>query len=124
MRNGYDLNYYNGNDLVYPKSPVKPYLMSGANSEEVLSYAKALAIYENALPEYRALARVYQNQSNLRIEELKVRMREDYELTQRQFDVLWSKAWEDGHACGLSEVIYHFDELYELASEFMQAPNV
>ena len=116
----YDLDYYNGRDLVYPKSPIKPRLSPKADSEEARNYASALAAYERAMIVYREQADEYRVQSNQRLAELRDRLRDDYDLTQAQFDLLWHKAWEDGHASGLHEVLYHFEDLYELAAKFAE----
>jgi len=31
-------------------------------------------------------------------------------------DKLWQKAWERGHACGLQEVRWEYEDLHELVS--------
>ena len=117
----YDFDYYDRRDLVYPKSPTKPRLSQNANSEEARTYANELATYEHAMAFYRYQVDEYRAQSNQRIAELRDRVRDDYNLTQAQFDLLWHKAWEDGHSCGLHEVLYHFDDLYDFVKDFVAA---
>lgn len=116
----YDLDYYGGRDLVYPKTPIKPRLDPKANSDAALTYAQDLAVYEKEMVTYRELTGEYCRLSNQRLDELRDRLRDDYDLTQAQFDLLWHKAWEDGHASGLHEVLYHFEDLYELAAKFAE----
>ena len=116
----YDIDYYSGRDLVYPKTPIKPRLDPKANSDAALTYARDLAVYEKAMVTYRELDAEYRRQTNQRLEELRNRLRDDYDLMQAQFDLLWHKAWEDGHASSLHEVLYHFEELYDLAAKFAE----
>lgn len=116
----YDLDYYNGKDLTYPASPKKPLLAKDATAAQVREYADRLEVYEAEMVQYREKRDEYNTQSNLRLEELRDRVRNDYDLSQAQFDLLWNRAWEDGHAYGLHDVIYHFEELYDLAAKFAE----
>lgn len=115
----YDFDYYSGRDLTYPKSPKKPWLNSrNPSADDAIDYAKALKQYEQAMVGYRELANAYNDQMNKRMKEFQDRLRDECDLSQAQFNLLWAKAWEDGHSAGLNEVFYHFEELYELATEF------
>jgi hypothetical protein len=118
MQMKYDYDYYSGKDLLYPAKPAKPHLKVGATSAEVREYANELERYEAALVEYNEHRDWYNSQTNLRLKELQDKLRDDYDITQAQFNVLWLRAWEDGHAHGLSEVVNHFDVYYDMASEF------
>ncbi len=73
----YDLDYYGGRDLQYPKTPVKPRLDPKANSDEAMSYARALAMYEKAMTIYREQAQEYGRLCGLRLAEHQDRLRDD-----------------------------------------------
>jgi hypothetical protein len=45
----------------------------------------------------------------------------DYGLCQQEFDVIWEKAWEDGHSAGLSEVYCHFGSLFDFVHKYMKS---
>lgn len=55
---------------------------------------------------YNEVAREYEK-------EIKQSLAEEYDLNEAEVDVIWGKAWEDGHDCGIRNVISHF---YDLAS--------
>jgi hypothetical protein len=114
----YDLDYFGGKDLVYPKTPIKPRLDPKADSTTAMAYARDLAVYESAMISYRELKQEYSRLCGQRQLELQDRLRDDYDLAQAQFDLLWNKAWEDGHSNGLHSVVYYFEEFYELATKF------
>jgi len=114
----YDLKYYDGSDLVYPKTPVKPRLDPKADSDAAMTYARALAVYEKEMETYRELAQEYSRLGGQRLQELQDRLRDDYDITEAQMHLLWARAWEDGHAEGLHRVVVIFDDLYEIASQF------
>ena len=117
----YDYNYFSGNDLTYPVRPRKPVLQANATSADALVYANELAAYEAAMVDYNAARESYNVASGARMLEFKARVKSDYRLNDAEFDVLWSRAWEDGHAYGLSEVISHFDDYYDMAMAFVKA---
>lgn len=49
-------------------------------------------------------------------------LRDDHpELTDKQFDIIYSKAYEDGHSAGCDEVGLHFQDLYYFCMKFIQA---
>ena len=114
----YDFDYYSGTDLHYPIKPIKPSLGRNPNSFEARAYADALEDYERLLEGYQEDKSYYNVQLNLRVAELKNYLIDDYGITQAQMNVLWSRAWDDGHSAGLSEVVSYFDKFYSMASEF------
>jgi hypothetical protein len=116
--NAYDFDYYGGMDIVYPTKPVKPVLGRNADSVEAMAWAEALAEYESELKSYKEDCAVYGQEAGHRLKELQERLRDDYNLTEAQFFVLWHRAWEHGHSAGLSEVYHYFNEFYELVTEF------
>ena len=49
-------------------------------------------------------------------------LRADYpELTDKQFGVIYDKAYEDGHSAGYDEVGLHFQDLYYFCMNFAKA---
>lgn len=49
------------------------------------------------------------------VESLRRRLEDEYETqTHPKRDLLWSKAWEHGHACGEAEVAHWYSEFAEL----------
>ena len=49
-------------------------------------------------------------------------LRDDYpELTDKQFGVIYDKAYEDGHSAGYDEVGLHFQDLYYFCMNFVKA---
>jgi hypothetical protein len=114
----YDFDYYDGKDIVYPTKPTKPRMSSAPTAAEARSYADELEAYTDAMVRYKEDCAVYGQEAGDRLKELQDRLRDDYDLAQAQFDLLWGKAYEDGHGSGLYDVVYHFDELYDVASQF------
>ena len=49
-------------------------------------------------------------------------LRADYpELTDKQFGIIYDKAYEDGHSAGYDEVGLHFQDLYYFCMNFVKA---
>jgi hypothetical protein len=114
----YDFDYYSGKDLLYPIKPTKPTLGRNPNAIEARAWAEALEEYERELESYTENRNWYNSQINSRQNELCKQIRDDYDITEAQFAVIWRQAWEDGHHAGLSEVVIYFDRYYEMATEF------
>jgi hypothetical protein len=114
----YDYDYFSGKDLHYPVKPTKPRMGSTPTAAEARAYADNLEVYEAEMTDYTENKDWYNRQTNLRMIELHDRIRDDYDITEAQFNVLWRRAWEDGHSESLRRVVEIFDELYEMASEF------
>ena len=91
---------------------------STPTAAEARIYADQLEVYEAEMTDYNEYKVWYSNQTHLRMKELHDRIRDDYDITEAQFNVLWHRAWEDGHSESLRRVVEIFDELYEMASEF------
>jgi hypothetical protein len=53
------------------------------------------------------------------VEHFETKCREYFsELSPAQFDLCWSKAWEDGHSAGYDEVASYLEEYVEFCQEF------
>lgn len=114
----YDFDYYSGLDIRYPNKPTKPRLDKNAAPAAVRSYADELEQYERDIEKYRAELEHYNTSKHQRDALFRARLRDDYDITEAQFDVLWHQAWEHGHAAGLREVYNYFDDFYEMAAAF------
>jgi len=114
----YDFDYYSGTDLRYPTKPIKPSLGRNPKSFEARAYADDLEDYERQLEGYQEDKSYYNDRLNLRLAELKTHLIGEYGITEVQMNVLWGRAWDDGHSAGLSEVVSYFDKFYSMASEF------
>jgi hypothetical protein len=114
----YDFDYYSGKNLYCPTKPVKPTLGRNPSAIEARAWADAMEEYESEFEVYLEDLDHYNRSINNRVCELKTRLRDDYDITDSQLGVLWSKAWEDGHDEGLRRVVDIFNELYDIASQF------
>ena len=114
----YDFDYYAGRDLQYPSKPAKPKLDRDHTPAAARNYADDLEQYDRDLENYNSNLNYYKGQHNLRLKEFQDRLRDDYDITQAQFNVIWLHAWDHGHSSGLHEVYHYFDDFYEMASEF------
>jgi hypothetical protein len=115
----YDFDYYTGNDLIWPKRPIKPTLIGrNPSPTELRVYADDLEVYQAEMVGYNEDLSFYKQTLNIRRLELQTKLRNDYDITESQMFILWNKAYEDGHSEGLNRVVALFDEYYDLASEF------
>lgn len=114
----YDLHYYGAHDLLSPMQPTKPQLGRNPSSHDARAFADDLEAYERDLENYKDDLTYYREQKTARLNELKNRLRDDYDISDAQRDVLWRQAWEDGHSESLQRVVDLFESLYEMAAEF------
>lgn len=114
----YDFDYYSGIDLKYPVRLRKPRLPVTETAEAHRAYADELEQYEKYNAQRKQDLIDYKKASSDRMTEFMNKLRDDYDLSQGQFDVLWNHAWEHGHSAGLHEVYHYFDEFYDMATEF------
>jgi hypothetical protein len=114
----YDYDYFRDEDLLYPNKPHKPVLGRNPSAIDARAYADAMEEYERELEAYKEDRNWYDSQMRHRQQELMDRLRDDHDVSEAQFDLLWNKAWEDGHSEGLQSVVFRFEELYEIASKF------
>lgn len=114
----YDFDYFSGKDLRYPMKPKKPKLDKDHTPAAARSYADDLEQYEKEIENYNDELSYCRSRKAARLKEFQDKLRDDYDITEAQFFVIWHKAWEEGHGSGLSEVYHYFDEFYELATEF------
>lgn len=113
--------YYAGRDLKYPTKPKRPTTWANANSKELREYADRLEVYEKAMETFNSEMADYKAVIQARKSELVNDLAKEYGLTYTQAQILFIKAWEDGHSSGIEQVIDIFDELYDLVHRFNQA---
>lgn len=46
---------------------------------------------------------------------------DDYGFTQAQAEMIFSRAWDEGHSWGFNEVRTHFEDLADFVNDFMKA---
>lgn len=114
----YDFDYYSGADLKYPSKPTKPTLGRNPTAVDARAFADALEEYERAIESYKEDKSYYKHCVNARMREFHEKLMKDYGLCQQEFDIIWNKAWEDGHSYGLSEVYSHFNSLFDFVIEY------
>lgn len=117
----YDFDYYSGHDLKYPSKPTKPTLGRNPTAVDARAFADALEEFEREYKGYLEDKSYYNSMVSARMNEFQVKLMNDYGLCQQEFDVIWEKAWEDGHSAGLSEVYWHFDSLFDFVHKYMKS---
>lgn len=109
----YDFEYYSGKHLSYPTRPTKPTISRNPSAIEARAWADALEEYERELKSYDEDLSWYRSESSRLHTEFMDKLKKDYDLSDKPFDLIWSKAWERGHSAGLHEVYHEFDDLFE-----------
>jgi hypothetical protein len=115
-----DFDYYSGRDLTYPVRPKRPTLAPKHTSQDARDYADAMEHYEAALVNYHAEISDYNAKTQAREQELKDTLGCDYDINDKQFNLLWNFAWEAGHSEGLQRVVAVFNEYYDLVDQFVK----
>lgn len=114
----YDFEYYSGKHLKYPSKPTKPTISRNPSANEARAWADALEEYEREMKSYDEDLSWYRSESRRLQNEFMDRLKKDYGLSDKAFDLVWSKAWERGHSAGLHEVYHEFDDLCEFLYEW------
>jgi len=113
-----DYEQYKNTDP-YPDRPAKPVLPSSkvkpATPSEYRAYAAQLEEYEKAMVEFRAALAVWNKKQGGLEDQFKVdALREAGLEGHPKADIVYRKAWEHGHASGLSDVVYWLQEFAEV----------
>lgn len=117
-----ELMYFKGADLEYPKSPKKPYAPLTGSSEAHFKYATELKSYEEAEKIYKEERAEYYKVMGQRNEEMLERVRAEYpELTDKQFDIAYHKAYEDGHSSGIESVLSELEDIVDFYQQMEAA---
>lgn len=117
-----EIVYYEGSGLVYPTRPVKPVIENKDSPTSIRKYADDLEVYTSERAKYDEDLKNHRLTKFKRCQELAEDLAVEYGISQNKANVLFDKAWEDGHSSGVQEVIRVFDELYDIADKFSTTP--
>lgn len=122
-----DYSYYEMKDVDYPIKPRKPALPCDKDGPEAFrEYATKLEEWESLLEEYKEKRSSIQKLETERTQEFKEELFSLYAFagTSREaFEIIFQKAWEDGHSDGLHSVTHHVDELCEFVYDIFKIVN-
>lgn len=116
--NNYDFDHYSGAHLISPKKPTKPTLERNPSAIEARAFADALEEYEREFKGYEEDKRWYQSQKSALMQDFKDKLKKDYALSDEEFDIIWSEAYDRGHSRGLEGVYSHFDSVHDFAERY------
>lgn len=114
----YDFDLYSGAHLITPTKPRKPTIGRNPSYIEARAFADALEEYEREFKGYEEDKRWYLSERSRLDTEFRGKLKKDYGLSDEEFDVLWSEAYEQGHSGGIREMYNHFDRLYEFVLKY------
>jgi len=102
-----------------PNKPIKPTLLTGANSEDIRRYADRFEIYEKEMAEFE-VKKIELNKKKAEIEhEIKALITHESGLSDIPMQYrtkVWTVAWDAGHSDGYYEVyqwLCRFVEIFE-----------
>jgi hypothetical protein len=64
--------------------------------------------------EWKAQVKEYSEEAAKLVINFRAALERVYPVSGEKADMLWNKAWEQGHANGWSEILWWYDDLYEL----------
>lgn len=108
----------------YPKAPTKPSLPTKHTSSQVEQYAKEMKQYEELHEQWREERNTIDDFNKKIDDRVYVFMIEESgadKFTPKQQAILYTKAWQDGHSYGYSEVLLYLQELVDLVDQFNEA---
>lgn len=110
----------------YPDRPVKPKaLPSDATPAQLRAHADALEAHEKAMESYQSAEAAYRVKQAFIQNIWDEKLRTEYEhLPNAVYEILYSRAYEDGHSAGWDEVrnyMIGYDELYKSLKAAEQA---
>lgn len=114
----YDFDYYSGKYLKSPVKPKKPSLERNPTALDARAYADAMEEYERELEGYKEDFTFYQRSAGALLEELENRLKIEYGISDLQFNLIWSEAYDRKHSYGLEDVYHEFDSLFEFANTY------
>ena len=115
------IDYYNGVDLEFPIRPSKPGAFDRNDPQSLRDFADRMEVYNERKDSYTRDLAAYRAKVRDRRDDLKEDLGTSFDLTASQTEVVFAKAWEDGHSGGVSEVINLFGELVDLVEAFNNA---
>ena len=122
-----DFSYYELEDVSYPVRPRKPKIPFINDSPEAFrEYATKLEEWESLSAEYESALKDIQKIRVERMQEFKEELFSLYAyagISRETFDVIFEKAWEDGHSDGLYRVEDCVDELCGFVEDIIKSVN-
>lgn len=122
-----DYSYYELEDVIYPAQPRKPAIpYNKVDPEAFREYATKLEEWESLSAEYESKRKSIQKLRAERMREFKEELFSlcAYAGTSREtFDVIYQKAWDDGHSDGLYSVAERVDELCGFVYDIIKSVN-
>lgn len=120
-----DYSYYELEDVDYPVRPGKPKIPTAKDGPEAFrEYATKLEKWESLSAEYESKLKDIQKLRVERMQEFKeelYRMYAPAELSEKVFEIILEKAWEDSSSNGLHSVVDSVDELCDFAYEIIKS---
>lgn len=103
------------NKTEFPTRPTKPRLVSNATAAQARAYADALDLYEHTERVYRAGVTAYRKAENEAVARFEEALADEFGLTNHpKRNKVWNMAWENGHSCGLTEVLGYYEDYADL----------
>jgi hypothetical protein len=81
------------------------------------------AVETSSKERYRNARKEYNDKVNELEDELKELVRDDFGMAKEVFDILWNKAYEQGHSEGYECVISEAEELYDFVNDIVNAAS-
>lgn len=114
----YDFDYYSGSHLKVPVKLTKPTLGRNPTAIDARAFADALEEYEREYKAYKENMTFYELSRSSLIEEFKLKLINDYELSQIGFDVIWGNANDYSGFGGLKDIFNEFERLSDLIEKY------
>lgn len=115
------VDYYNGEDIDYPERPSKPGAFDRNDPQSLRDFADRMEVFNERKDSYNQEMVAYRAEVRGRRDDLKEDLGASFDLSAAQTEVVFAKAWEDGHSSGVSEVINLFGELVDFVEAFNNA---
>lgn len=98
-----------------PQKPLRPVLTKDATPAQIRAYADQIEMYDAHLKEYREQLNHYNARTRQLEDVFKADLEAEFGMVGHvKADLLYSKAWQMGHAHGLREVANYYSDLVEL----------
>lgn len=106
--------------LSWPETPKEPDVLKKLarhlTDEEAASLTEVRAAFKAAEKAAKSAERAYRADVSRLEDQLRTDLEAEHGMAgHHKADLLWEKAWERGHSCGLSEVASNYEDLVVLA---------
>jgi len=113
------IDYYSGVDLEFPIRPSKPGSFDRNDPQNIRDFADRMEAYLERDAEYRTEMVAYRETIKDRKNELCRDLGAQYNMNPAQAQLLFNKAWDDGHSAGIQEVVHNFDDLAQFVAAYV-----